>query len=192
MMIETMNKTQWLALATFGTPGQKKFAEDFLRNGIGDSWAFENSKTGFFAELVAEEFLNDARPNNWGFDVDNCFVYQMRSEEEREADAESPLKGNPDGWYNSKTLFHLTFEVKSGKPWAIGQDETHVWFSKTHNADRVIWVRDNCIRVLKRVSDKWPEDDKEDPALYEVILLEPAREYRNRATEKLRRIANAN
>lgn len=191
-MDEAMNKTQWLALATFGTPAQKKFAEDFLRNGIGDRWAFENSKTGFFAEQVAAEFLNDARPNDWEFNADNCFVYPMRRMEEREADPESPLKGNPDGWYNSRTLHHLTFEVKSGKPWAIGQTETKVWFCKTHNADRVIWVRDNCIRVLKRVSDKWSDKDKEDPALYEVILLEPAREYRNRASDKLRRIANAN
>lgn len=190
MMIETMNKTKWLALATFGTPAQKKFAEDFLRNGVGDSWSFENCKTGFFAELVAGEFLNDARPNDWGFNADNCFVYQMRRKEER--DGESPLKGKPDGWYNSKTMFHLTFEVKSGKAWAVGQTETKVWFCKTHNADRVIWVRDNCIRVLKRVSKRYEEDDKEDPALYEVILLEPAREYRNRATDKLRLIANAN
>lgn len=187
-MDEAMNKTQWLALAMFGTPAQKKAAEDFLRNGVGDRWAFENSKTGFFAEQVAAEFLNDARPHDWEFSADNCFVYQMRSKEERTG--ESPIAGKPDGWYNSKTLFHLTFEVKSGKPWAIGQTETEVWFSKTHNADRVIWVRDNCIRVLKRVSDKWPDKDKEDPALYEVILLEPAREYRNRASEKLRLIAS--
>jgi hypothetical protein len=181
-MSKSMDKAQWLALAMHGDAGQRKWAEDFFRDGACSHLTFENTIQGFFAEMVAAEFLDDARPGNWDFYPNNNFVYPMSET------LDSGLKGKPDGWYCSRALRHLTFEVKSGRPWAFGSDETKVWFAKTHNADRLIWVRDKCVRVASRVSDKY-SDGIESPALYELTLLCSAREYINRADERLRLIA---